>query len=89
MLNIIRCLVHDECGSVISGEITINDKDLFEHCEKQLPNMTLDEIKNSFYKLKRSRCIRVDAKFIGEDIYHAELGDTVYRIKLLKNSIYH
>lgn len=85
MLNVIRNLVHDECGSVISGEITINDRDLHAH----LPKLSFWEFNQTLFKLKRSKCIRLDSEFIGDDIYHIKEGDTVYHIKLLKNNIYH
>lgn len=83
MLNLIRNLVFNECGTFGSGEITINEKDL----KAYFPNDSYYWMRNSLNKLKNKRCIRFECEFIGEDIYHAKEGEDVYHIKLLKNSM--
>ena len=85
MLNVIRYLCSEAGTSVVNGEVTINDKDLHDH----FPELPFWLMNQELFKLKRSRCVRLDSEFIGDDIYHIKEGDTVYHIKLLKNSIYH
>lgn len=91
MLGTLRMLCEQASGSYFHGEVTINDKDLYERAlvsyQKVGKDLSYEEMMKMIFNLKRKRCIRLDCKFIGEDIYHAKVGDTVYHIKLLKNSM--
>lgn len=91
MLGILRMLCEQYSGSYFKGNVTINDKDLYEHAladyQKAGKTLSYEEMHKMLYKLKQKRCIRIDWEFIGEDIYHAKVGENVCHIKLLKNSM--
>lgn len=91
MLGTLRMLCEQASGSYFKGNVTINDKDLYERVvadyEKVGKSLSYEEMMKMLFNLKRKRCIRLDCEFIGEDIYHVKEGETVYSIKLLKNSM--
>lgn len=91
MLGTLRMLCEHASGSYFKGNVTINDKDLHERLlaeyAKVGKSVSYEEMMKMLFNLKRKRCIRLECKFVGEDIYHAKEGDTVYTIKLLKNSM--
>lgn len=82
MLGTLRMLCEQASGSYFNGNVTINDNDLYERVlsdyEEVGKSLSYDQMKKMLFNLKRKRCIRLESDFIGEDIYH---------IKLLKNSM--